>query len=82
MSDLEISLFGPFQVRLAGNLVPKFATIKVQALLAYLAMEVQFPHRREALAGLLWPEFPERSARTNLRNALASLRNVLAERAQ
>ena len=35
------------------------------------------PHRREVLAGLLWPEFPERAARSSLRNALANLRQSL-----
>jgi predicted ATPase/DNA-binding SARP family transcriptional activator len=37
------------------------------------------PQRREKLAGLLWPEFPERSARTSLRNALANLRKVIGD---
>jgi DNA-binding SARP family transcriptional activator/predicted ATPase len=51
---------------------------KVRALLAYLAIEAGRPHRREALAGLLWPELPERRARRNLSQALFSLRNALA----
>ena len=34
-------------------------------------------HRREKLAGLLWPDLPEGSARTNLRHALANLRQVI-----
>ena len=58
-----------------------FASDKVRALLTFLALSPDRPHRREALAGLLWPEFPERSARTNLRNALANLRQVLGEQA-
>jgi DNA-binding SARP family transcriptional activator/predicted ATPase len=77
MSDLEITLLGSFQVRLAGDLVPQFATAKVQALLAYLAMEAQHPHRREALAGLLWPEQPESAARLSLRQTLYQLRQVI-----
>jgi DNA-binding SARP family transcriptional activator/predicted ATPase len=82
MAHLSIRVLGPFQVSLDGEPVSGFASDKVRALLAYLISSPESPHRREALAGLLWPEFPERSARTNLRNALASLRNVLAERAQ
>jgi hypothetical protein len=55
---------------------------KVRALLVHLALSPERPHRREALAGLLWAEFPERSARTNLRNALANLRLALGQRAR
>jgi len=37
------------------------------------------PHRREKLAGMLWPEIPEQSARANLRYVLANLRRILGE---
>ncbi len=77
MAHLSIRVLGPFQVSLDGEPVSGFASDKVRALLAYLALSPDRPHRREALAGLLWPEFPERSARTNLRNALANLRGRL-----
>jgi DNA-binding SARP family transcriptional activator len=43
-----------------------FESIKVRALLAYLAVEAKWPHRRKALAGLLWPDLPDETARTNL----------------
>ncbi|MGD2178569.1 MAG: BTAD domain-containing putative transcriptional regulator, partial [Anaerolineae bacterium] len=46
---------------------------------AYLALSPDRPYRREALAGLLWPEFPERAARNSLRNALANLRHVIRD---
>jgi DNA-binding SARP family transcriptional activator len=51
----------------------------VRALLTHLAVEVERPHRRETLAGLLWPDWPERSARANLRDALANLRRVIRD---
>jgi DNA-binding SARP family transcriptional activator/predicted ATPase len=79
MALLSIHVLGPFQAKLAGESVAGFATDKVRALLVYLALSPDRPHRREALAGLLWPEFPERSARTNLRNALANLRQVIGD---
>ena len=79
MAHLSIRVLGPLEVRLDGEPVSGFATDKVRALLAYLALSPDRPHRREALAGLLWPEFPERSARTNLRNALANLRKVIRD---
>ena len=80
MAHLSIRVLGPLQVSLDGEPVSGFASDKVRALLAYLALSPDRPHRREALAGLLWPEFPERSARTNLRNALANLRQVIRRR--
>ncbi len=48
-----------------------------QSLLAYLVMTAGTAHRREYLAGLLWPDQPDNSARNNLRNALWRLRRVL-----
>jgi len=79
MALLSIQVLGPFQVKLSEEPLTSFATDKVRALLAYLALSPDRPHRREALAGLLWPEFPERSARSNLRNALANLRQVIRD---
>ena len=79
MAHLSIRVLGPLEVRLDGEPVSGFATDKVRALLAYLVLSPDRSHRREALAGLLWPEFPERSARTNLRNALANLRKVIRD---
>ncbi len=79
MALLSIHVLGPFQASLEGEPLSGFASDKVRALLVYLALSPGRPHRREALAGLLWPEFPERSARTNLRNALANLRQVIGD---
>jgi len=81
MSRLVISLLGPLRVTLDGDPVTGFESDKVRALLAYLAVEAQVPHRREKLAGLLWPEQPESVARANLRHVLASLRKALGDRA-
>ncbi|MGE5601791.1 MAG: AAA family ATPase, partial [Nitrososphaerales archaeon] len=55
-----------------------FETNKARALLAYLAVETQ-PHTRLHLAGLLWPEWPEATARTYLRQALLNLRQMLEQ---
>ena len=78
--ELSIQLMGPFAVAQEGKPAEGFDSDKVRALLAYLAAEVERPHRRESLAGLLWPEMPERSARGNLRTALANLRQVIGDR--
>jgi len=77
MARLEIFLLGSFQATLDSEPLTNFESDKARALLAYLAVEADRPHRREALAGLLWPDTPERTARTNLRSALANLRQLL-----
>ena len=80
MKTLCVRLLGPFQVFLDDEPVSGFDSDKVRALLAYLAVESDRLHRREKLAGLLWPDFPERSARTSLRRALANLRQVIGDK--
>ncbi len=79
MPRLTISLLGPLRVTLDGEPVTGFATDKARALLAYLAVKVDHPHRRDALAGLLWPDQPQRKARQNLRQALSHLRQALGD---
>jgi DNA-binding SARP family transcriptional activator/predicted ATPase len=79
MARLCMRLFGTFQVTLDGAAVSGFASDKVRALLIYLAIESDQPQRREKLAGLLWPDFPEASAHANLRTALANLRQVIGD---
>ncbi|MBS3784337.1 MAG: SARP family transcriptional regulator, partial [Anaerolineae bacterium] len=80
MARLSLHLLGPFQVTLNGEPVTGFKSNKVRALLAYLAAEPDRPHTREVLAGLLWPEWPEREALSNLRYALSNLRQVIGDR--
>jgi DNA-binding SARP family transcriptional activator/predicted ATPase len=82
MAHLSLSLLGPFQVTLDGQPVTGFKSNKVRALLAYLAVEADRPHRREVLAGLLWPDWPDRDALSNLRYALSNLRRVIGDRAR
>ena len=79
MARLTIRLLGPFQVALEDEATTSFATDKARALLAYLVVTPEQPHRREALAGLLWPEYPERSARASLRNALVRVRRAIGD---
>jgi len=79
MARLELSFLGPFQVRLEGRPVTSFEADKVRALLVYLAVEASRPHRREQLASLFWPGWPDASARTSLRNALSNLRSAIRD---
>jgi len=80
VSHLALSVLGPLQISLDGQPVSGFESSKVRALLAYLAVDPDSAHSRDALIGLLWPERPERAARSNLSQALANLRQVLGDR--
>src|SRR3954466_6072839 len=79
MTRLDLSFLGPFAVRLDGEPVTGFTSDKIRALLAYLAVEGHRPHRREALAGLLWPDYPDSDALASLRQAIHKLRQGLGE---
>jgi DNA-binding SARP family transcriptional activator/predicted ATPase len=79
LARLSVRMLGPLQIVLDEEPATGFASDKVRALLAYLAMETGQPHRREKLAGLLWPDWLEPSARANLRRALANLRQVIGD---
>ena len=79
MARLVLDFLGGFQVVLDSHPVTEFKSNKVRALLAYLAVEADRPHRREALAGLLWPERSDRDALSNLRYTLANLRRTLGD---
>jgi DNA-binding SARP family transcriptional activator len=80
MAHLSIQLLGSFRVTLDGEPVTKLESDKVRALLACLAVEADRPHPREKLVDLLWPHWPERSARANLSQALYNLRAAIADR--
>lgn len=73
---LEVRLLGRFDVRYDGKpiLIP---SRPVQSLFAYLILNAGTTHRREKLAGMLWPDSLEETARDNLRHALWRLRKAL-----
>jgi DNA-binding SARP family transcriptional activator len=79
MTRLFINLLGPFQATVDGETLRGFDSDKVRALLAYLAAEAGRPHRREALAGLLWPDQSDLKARNSLRTALSNLRQTIGD---
>lgn len=80
MTHLSLCFLGTFEVILDGKPVTAFEYDKVRALLAYLAIEANRPHRRDRLSGLLWPERHETSALQNLSQALYQLRRAIADR--
>ena len=79
MTHLKIACLGVFHVTLDGETIREFRTDKVRALLAYLAVENERPQRREALAGLLWPDQPQENAMHSLRQALSTLKRALPD---
>lgn len=73
---LEVHLLGQFDVRV-GQEVVDIPSRPAQSLLAYLILSAGTAHRREKLAGLLWPDASEENARSNLRHALWRLRKAI-----
>lgn len=79
MARLSLSLLGAMEVTLDRQPVSGFVYNKARALLVFLAVEADRPHHRDALVSLLWPELPDTAARTNLRQALANLREAIGD---
>jgi predicted ATPase/DNA-binding SARP family transcriptional activator len=77
MSLLRMAVLGTPEVFHDGTRLT-FALRKAQALLLYLAVEGGL-HPRSKLAALLWPDSEPADARKGLRNALALLRDLLAD---
>src|SRR5512134_517844 len=73
---LQIRLLGQFDVRLDGKRVV-IPSRSGQSLLAYLALTAGTAHRREKLAGTLWPDTTDENARKNLRQELWRIRKAL-----
>ncbi len=78
MSQLCTYFLGPFHLTRNSVSVTGFESDKMRALLAYLLIERGRPHRRDALAALLWPEQPDQEARHSLRQTLYVLRRILS----
>ena len=76
---LQVRLLGQFDVKLDGEPVD-IRSRPAQSLLAYLLLNPGTAHRREKLAGLIWPDATETNARNNLRYALWRLRKATETR--
>ncbi len=77
MSKLQLRFLGTFHLQWGEQNIVAFRTEKVRALLVYLAVEADRPHRRESLAALLWPEMAQKDALSNLRKGLYRLKQTL-----
>jgi hypothetical protein len=72
---LEVRLLGKFEATQDKNLI-RISSPLAQSLFAYLLLNTETAYRRERLAGLLWPDSLEETARENLRHALWRLRKA------
>ena len=72
---LSLKLLGPFQIEEPSGL--EFATRKIEALVAFLALPAGRLRHRGELAELLWGSRDEAHARHSLSQALSSLRKTL-----
>jgi DNA-binding SARP family transcriptional activator len=76
--ELRVRVLGRAELAVSGRPLVELASAKATALLVYLAV-TGTGHSRSALAGLLWSDLPEATARANLRLVLTKLRRVLPE---
>ena len=74
---LTVTLFGAPTLSIDEGPAIRFQSSKVAAL-AYYFFATGRAHSRDALAGLLWPDYDNAQAKKNLRGALYHLRNALA----
>ena len=73
---LQVRLLGTFDLR-HGQKTIHISSRPAQSLFAYLILKAGIAHRREKLAGMLWPDSLEETARDNLRHALWRIRKAL-----
>ena len=73
---LEVRLLGKFELKYKKKTI-RIPSRPAQSLFAYLVVHAGTSHRREKLAGLLWPDSLEKTARDNLRHALWRLRKAI-----
>ncbi|HEX6541403.1 MAG TPA: AAA family ATPase [Ktedonobacterales bacterium] len=77
MAQVALYMFGPPRIEIDQQ-PATLDTRKALALFVYLAV-TQRPHTRDALAGLLWPDYDQAHARATLRRTLSPLHRLLGE---
>jgi DNA-binding SARP family transcriptional activator len=74
----QLSLFGPVVLRHDGREL-QIKSLKLRAILAYVALSETLVETRERLVGLLWSESGEAQARGVLRQVIRELRQIFAD---
>ena len=72
-SVLRVRLFGPASFNIGGHEL-RFKSLKLRAILGYIALNESLAETRERLVGLLWSESGEDHARASLRQNIRELR--------
>ena len=73
-----VRLLGQFSLALDDAPV-ELPSRPAQSLLAWLVLHPDVAHRRERIAGMLWPDATDENAHNNLRHALWRLRRAVPE---
>jgi DNA-binding SARP family transcriptional activator len=77
MAQVALYMFGPPRIEI-NHEPATIDTRKALALFVYLAV-TRRPHTRDAIAGLLWPDYDQAHARATLRRTLSPLHRLLGE---
>ena len=77
---LRVFVLGELALELDGRQLARIRSGRAKSLFAWMALNPAL-HPRSRLAGLLWPDVLEESARTSLRTTLATLRRELGAQA-
>ncbi len=77
MRILQVALLGGVHVTHTNWLTEAKLTRELHALLAYMLLQQQRAHPREALAGVFWAEHSQEKARRALKTALWRLKKAL-----
>ncbi len=80
-SDLQISLLGPFDVRIDGRPMPRVRSRKEHWLLALLVLRHSREVQRDWLAETLWPDSRIDQSRAYLRTSVYVLKQALGPQA-
>jgi TolB-like protein len=79
MPGLQLKLLGGFELLDIAGTEIRIGSKKVRGLIGYLALNPDRRHGRGTLANLLWGDRFEAQARQSLRQALLTLRKLLAD---
>ena len=75
---LRLSLFGPLTLQI-GEREIRTRSLKLRAMLGYIALSDKLRETRERLVGLLWSESAETQARAVLRQVVRELRGLFEQ---
>lgn len=76
-AQLAVRVLGPFEVRVCGVPVVRWASRRGQSVLGFLVLHRDLPMLRERLMDLLWPSARPEAARNSLNVAVHGLRRSL-----